>query len=33
MKKEIQKSISEYVELYDAIQEKAPSGEVAIAIF
>jgi len=32
MKKEIQKSISEYVELYDAIQEKAPSNEVAIAI-
>ncbi len=32
MKTEIQKSISEYVELYDAIQEKAPSNEVAIAI-
>ena len=32
MKKEIQKSIDEYTELYDAIQEKAPSDEVAIAI-
>jgi len=32
MKKEIQKSIDEYVELYDAIQEKTPGTEVAIAI-
>ena len=32
MKKEIQKSIDEYVELYDAIQEKTPGAEVAIAI-
>ena len=26
------KSINQYVELYDAIQEKAPSEEVAIAL-
>lgn len=32
MKKEIQKSISEYVELFDAIQEKVPGNDVAIAI-
>ena len=32
MKKEIQKSISEYIELFDAIQEKVPGNDVAIAI-
>ena len=32
MKTEMKKSIIQYVELYDAIQEKAPSEEAAIAI-
>ncbi len=32
MKTEMMKSINQYVELYDAIQEKAPSEESAIAI-
>jgi len=32
MKTETIKSVSQYIELYDAIQEKAPSEEVAIAI-
>ncbi len=32
MKTETKKSVSQYVELFDAIQEKAPSEEVAIAI-
>ena len=32
MKTETKKSISQYVELYDAIQEKAPSEEATIAI-
>ena len=33
MKKEFQKSIDEYIELYDAVQEKAVSEDVAVAIF
>ena len=33
MKKEFQKSIDEYIELYDAIQEKAVSEDVAVAVF
>ena len=32
MKTETKKSINQYVELYDAIQEKAPSEEATIAI-
>jgi len=32
MKTKTKKSINQYVELYDAIQEKAPSEEAAIAI-
>ncbi len=32
MKTETKKSIDQYIELYDAIQEKAPSEEAAIAI-
>ena len=32
MKTEMMKSVNQYVELYDTIQEKAPSEEVAIAI-
>ena len=32
MKTEMKKSINQYVELYDAIQEIAPSEESAIAI-
>ncbi len=32
MKTETKNSINQYVELYDAIQEKAPSEEAAIAI-
>jgi hypothetical protein len=32
MKTEMKKSINQYVELYDVIQEKAPSEEVGIAI-
>ena len=32
MEKHIQKSIDQHIELYDAIQEKSPSEEVAIAI-
>ena len=32
MNTETKKSINQYIELYDAIQEKAPSEESAIAI-
>lgn len=32
MKTEIEKSIKQYVELYDAIQEKTGSNEIAIVI-
>lgn len=32
MKREIQKSIDEYVELYAAIQEKTGNDEIAVAI-
>ncbi len=32
MKTEMKKSISQYIELYDAIQESTPSEEVAVAI-
>ena len=32
MKTETKKNISQYVELYDAIQEKVPSEEATIAI-